>query len=123
MYYTDDVIGQAGQNLNSLELAVLVGMANGNPPSAIAEAAQLTPVDVRGLELSARAKLGARTQPHMIARGFTLGVLLPRALCVLLAFLSVAESDLSALRVRTPRNLRPTVAQVRPGNASGSRRA
>jgi DNA-binding CsgD family transcriptional regulator len=116
----DDVLAQPGQNLTTLELAVLEAMANGNSPSAIAAATGCAPGIIRNAELNARDKLGAKTQPHMIARGFVLGVLLPRALCLLVAIMAAGEHN-PAQRVRMPRNSRAPSSLVRLTRASSGR--
>lgn len=118
----DDVIGVPGQALTWRELRVLVGLADGENPSTIADAISADKVAVRYIEASIKAKLGAKTHPHMIARGFTLGVLFPRALCLLLAMFCAAEADLDAMRNRTPRNSRaPSTASRLTRAGSGSR--
>lgn len=53
-----------------------------------------------------QAKLGAKNKAHMITRGFTLGVLVPNALCLLLAFAAALEVDHTFTRPRTPRRQR-----------------
>lgn len=118
----EEVVGVPGQNLTRNELYVLVGLADGVPPSVIGEQIQADKLTVRHLEASIKAKLGAKTHPHMIARGFTLGVLLPRALCLLLAVLSVAQGDFDGMRNRSPRNTRAPSAHarmVRAGRSGG----
>jgi DNA-binding CsgD family transcriptional regulator len=117
---TDDVIAQPGQNLTPLELAVLEGLANGNSPAAIAAATGSSPATIRTAELNARDKLGAKTHPHMIARGFILGVLLPRALCLLVALMAAGEHN-PAQRLRMPRNGRAPTTLVRNARASSGR--
>jgi DNA-binding CsgD family transcriptional regulator len=117
---TDDVIAQPGQNLTELELTVLEALANGNSPSAIAAATQNSPAIIRAAELNARDKLGAVTHPHMIARGFVLGVLLPRALCLLVALMAAGEHT-SAQRTRMPRNSRAPSSLVRLTRSSTGR--
>lgn len=113
----EDVIGVPGQNLTRQELQVLVGLANGETPNTIGKELDADTIAMRYIEASIKAKLGAKTHPHMIARGFTLGVLFPRALCMLLAFLCVAESDLDALRNRTPRRSRAPSTHTRLARA------
>lgn len=109
----EDVIGVPGQNLTQQELRVLVGLANGETPSEIGADLKADTVSVRHLEASVKAKLGAKTHPHMIARGFTLGVLVPRALCLMLALLGALESiDFDGIRQRTPKRSR-TAGQSR----------
>lgn len=98
----DDVIAVPGQCLTALELKVLEGLANGNSPTAIAAAAGTSPGIIREAELNARDKLGAKTHPHMIARGFVLGVLLPRALCLLVLFMAAGDFH-PTQRARLPR--------------------
>lgn len=99
---TDDVIGTPGQNLSDLELGVLVAMANGNPLNAIQAATQTDSATLRMVEMQVRTKLGAKTPGHMVARGFILGVLLPRALCALLATSCAVANDHNSNRHRTP---------------------
>lgn len=117
---TDDVIAQPGQNLTALELAVLEGLANGNSPAAIAAATGRSAATIRAAELEARDKLGAKTHPHMIARGFILGVLLPRALCLLVAVMAAGDHN-PAQRLRMPRNARTPTTLVRNTRASSGR--
>lgn len=116
--YGEDVIGRPGQALSRAELRVLVGLADGETPSAIGEAAGIDRNAFRSVEASIKAKLGAKTHPHMIARGFTLGVLFPRALCILLAFLSAAEDHGDAMRNRSQRRSRSPVSQERVARSS-----
>lgn len=89
--YGDDVIGLPGQALTPKELRILVGLADGETPNAISQAAGIDKSAMRHFEASIKSKLGAKTHPHMIARGFTLGVLIPRALSLVLAFLCASE--------------------------------
>lgn len=119
---TDDVIAQPGQNLTPFELTVLAALANGNSPAQIAEATGATPATIRAAELDARDKLGASTHPHMIARGFILGVLLPRALCMFVAFASAIDYS-PAQRVRIPRPTRPATSLARTTRAASGRSA
>lgn len=104
----EDVIGIPSQNLTHTELRVLVGYAEGLAPSAIATSISAGSAALRSIEANIRAKLGARTQPHMIARAFTLGVLIPRALCLLLAAINALEGTHDALRTRNTRRSRST---------------
>ncbi|RCL22997.1 hypothetical protein C6A77_19355 [Pseudomonas sp. AFG_SD02_1510_Pfu_092] len=89
--YGEDVIGRPGQALTPKELRVLVGLADGETPSAISQAVGIDTHVMRHFEASIKRKLGAKSHPHMISRGFTLGVLMPRALSLLLAFLCASE--------------------------------
>ena len=120
----EDVIGFPGQNLTIDELTVLVGLANGESPSQIGAGIHADTVTMRHIESSIKSKLGAKTHPHMIARGFTLGVLCSRALCILLALSSVAEHPNDALRTRTGRRSRTPPTSMRytrpsPSTAGG----
>lgn len=117
----DDVIGVPGQNLTPCEMVVLVGLANGNSPNDIGTALQADTLTIRSIESSIKAKLGAKTHPHMIARGFTLGVLFSRALCIFLALVSAVESQDEGSRNRSSRRARNSVAHTRViRTASGS---
>lgn len=109
----EDVIGLSGQQLTAPELRVLVGLADGETPSQISQAVQVPASSLRHIEASIQAKLGAKTKPHMIARGFTLGVLIPRALCLMLAILATFEVDDDALRVRRPYRTKTGTSYVR----------
>ena len=106
----EDVVGLAGQNLTKDELLVLVGLANGDSPNKIGASLNADALAMRHIEASIKAKLGAKTQPNMIARGFTLGVLIPRALCLLLSVLCATEHTDDSNRNQTRRNSRTTPA-------------
>lgn len=116
----EDVIGFPGQNLTTDELVVLVGLANGESPSQIGAGIHADTVTMRHIESSIKSKLGAKTHPHMIARGFTLGVLCSRALCMLLALSSVAEHPNDTLRTRTGRRSRTAPTSMRYTRSSPS---
>lgn len=120
---TDDVIGQPGQNLSDLELGVLVAMANGNALNAIQSATQTDSATLRMVELQVRAKLGAKTPAHMVARGFVLGVLLPRALCALLATSCIVANDHNSNRNRTPNRSRVPTSITRMTRATSNGRS
>ena len=109
-FINDEVMGTSGQNLSPLELKVLVDMANGNSLRDIQESTQTDPATLRIVELQIRKKLGAKTPSHMIARGFTLGVLIPRALCLLLSVLCATEHTDDSNRNQTRRNSRTAPA-------------
>lgn len=87
----EEVIGRPGQALNDTELRVLVGLADGETPNTIGSLIGLDSNSFRLIERNVKAKLGAKTHPHMISRAFTLGVLIPRALCLLLSVLCATE--------------------------------
>jgi DNA-binding CsgD family transcriptional regulator len=119
----EDVIGRPGQALSGTELRVLVGLADGETPSAIGEAIGADKNTFRHLESVIKAKLGAKTHPHMIARGFTLGVLIPRAICLLLSVLAALEHIDDGNRNQTRRGGRTVpasrIARVNMSRASG----
>lgn len=101
-----ELIGRPGQNLTAHELFVLVGLAEGIPSQVLAERTHTDAADLRQVEARIQAKLGARNKVHMVTRGFTLGVLIPNALCVLLCIISVLELEQDVLRPRTQRRTR-----------------
>lgn len=119
----DDVIGQQGQTLSALELDVLVAMANGNSMNAIQAATGTDSATMRMIELQVRAKLGAKTPGHMIARGFILGVLLPRALCALIATSCALANDHYSNRNRLPIRGRMQESLTRLMRSSGNNRS
>lgn len=106
----EDVIGLPGQSLNSAELRVLVGLADGQTPNTIGALLGVDSSGFRLLERTIKAKLGAKTHPHMISRAFTLGVLIPRALCLLLSVICATEHTDDANRNQTRRNSRSAPA-------------
>lgn len=116
----EDVIGMPGQALSFTELRVLVGLADGESPSAIGQAINADKLQIRHLESSIKAKLGAKTHPHMIARGFTLGVLIPRALCLLLAVICAAEHSDDTNRNQTRRGRTAPASRLARVNVSRS---
>lgn len=104
----EDVIGLPGQALNDSELRVLVGLADGETPNTIGAMLGIDITSFRLIERNIKAKLGAKTHPHMISRAFTLGVLVPRALCLLLSVLCATEHADDGNRNQTRRNSRNT---------------
>lgn len=109
----EDVIGLPGQTLSSTELLALVGLADGTPTPVLAKQLQLDDFALNQIERGIQQKLGAKNRLHMVTRGFTLGVLVPRALCMLLCLSAVLEVDHDALRPRTQRRSRSSVETVR----------
>lgn len=109
----DDVIGLPGQALTPEEIAHLVALANGNAPSHITTLHGTSRAAQQEIESSLRAKLGALTKPHIIARAFVLGVIAPRALCLLLAALSIHANPGDLMITRTPRPSRTPVSSQR----------
>lgn len=106
----EDVIGRPGQALSHAELRVLVGLADGETPNTIGALLGVDSSSFRLIERNIKAKLGAKTHPHMIARAFTLGVLMPRALCLLLSVLCATEHTDDGNRNQTRRNSRSAPA-------------
>lgn len=103
---SEDVFGLPGQNLTADELLVLVALANGNSPDLIGHVLNADSRAIRYIESSIKNKLGAKTHPHMITRGFTLGLLMSQALCLLLCIMSVAELNQDFTRPRSQRRAR-----------------
>lgn len=117
---TDDVIAVPGQNLTALQRDVLMAMANGNGNAAIMQATQLDAASLRMVELEIRDKLGAKTPSHMVARGFVLGVLLPRALCMVLVTCCAIANDHCSNRNRSPMRSRVPETLARLTRAASS---
>lgn len=107
-----EVIGMPGQNLTQHELFVLVGLAEGIPSQVIAERMHAEPIALRQVESAIQAKLGAKNKAHMITRGFTLGVLVPNALCILLCLAAVLEADHQFMRPRSQRRTRSGGSEI-----------
>lgn len=120
----DEVIGYPGQNLTAHELFVLVKTAEGFPTPVIAEELHLDDIGMRTVERNILSKLGAKNKTHMITRGFTLGVLVPQALCLMLCVISVLEVDTDFHRQRSQRRSRTLTEHSRsvrtsPASAGG----
>lgn len=109
----EDVIGLPGQTLSSTELLTLVGLADGVPAPIIAEQLKLDTFAINQIERDIQQKLGAKNRLHMVTRGFTLGVLVPRALCVLLCLSAALEVDHDLFRPRMQRRSRSSLETVR----------
>lgn len=122
----EDVIGLPGQTLSSTELLTLVSLADGVPAPIIAEKLKLDDFAIGQIERGIQKKLGAKNRLHMVTRGFTLGVLVPRALCVLLCMTAALEIDHDVYRPRTQRRTRSgfeTVRNTRMAPQAGAGRA
>lgn len=114
----DDVICESGQNLTDAESRVLFGLAEGETPTDIKNALQCDTMSLRNIEIRLMDKLGAKTKTHIVSRGFVLGVLFSRALCLMLAiglscpgdnsddWSRLARSGRTARTVRTSRTVR-----------------
>lgn len=102
----EEVIGYPGQNLSDNELFVLVKTAEGFPTPVIADELNLDDAGMRLVERNILSKLGAKNKAHMITRGFTLGVLAPQALCLMLCLIAVLEVDTDFNRQRSQRRSR-----------------
>lgn len=109
----EEVIGLPGQNLTDRELFVLVSLAEGVPTPVIAEKMHLDSIGMRQVESSILGKLAAKNKVHMITRGFTLGVLIPQALCVLLCLISALEIDQDFTRPKSQRRSRTLTEHTR----------
>lgn len=121
LWRDDDVIGHPGQQLTPQEIAHLVAIANGNTPSAITAEHGTSRAHQQQIESGLRAKLGAESKPHMIARAFVLHVLIPRALVVALMLATLGASNTpDAMAQRLPRRGRNTVSAVRVVRSSAS---
>ncbi len=114
----NDVIGIEGQHLTHDELKTLVGLADGDTPSQMQAALNTDVIGLRQLERNLKLKLGAKTKTHIISRGFVTGVLMTRALCLLLASVAVMQSTGSEdfmrtrTRIRTTRTVRTNSGQI-----------
>ncbi|EIU6870703.1 hypothetical protein L5169_004840 [Vibrio parahaemolyticus] len=112
-----DVIVNPKFGLDEEQLAVLEGYANGLDEFDIRQVLELTPAELKTIELDVRARLNANTTPHMISRAWQLGVLASRALCLVLVMVTSFHAlDPDMTRVRTPmRNTRnpTTISRVR----------
>lgn len=120
----NDIIGQRAQNLTDPELNVLVALADGKTPSQIQNQLNIDGQQLRDHESQIRAKLGASSKPHMISRAFVLGVLMPRALCFMLAVTTAFTSTDDGMRLRRPSQVRSTrqiTRIVRTGRTGGGR--
>ncbi len=111
----NDVIGLPGQNLSPNELRVLVGLADGETPTQIAHAVKTDTVGLRHMERDIQGKLGGKTKTHTITRGFVTGVLITRALCLILAFSMAVDDGNDFTRIRTRTRTTRTV-RVRTRN-------
>lgn len=102
----EEVIGYPGQNLTDSELFVLVKTAEGFPSPVIAQELNMDDTGLRMVERNILSKLGAKNKAHMITRGFTLGVLVPQALCLMLCVIAALEVDTDFNRPRSQRRSR-----------------
>lgn len=102
----DEVIGYPGQNLTEHELFVLVKTAEGFATPVIAQELHMDDIGMRLVERNILNKLGAKNKSHMITRGFTLGVLVPQALCLMLCVMATLEIDTDFNRQRSQRRSR-----------------
>lgn len=117
----DDVIGLPGQNLTDDELALLVAQANGRKPSEIQQDLGFDAFTVTQLERTTRAKLGAGTKPHTMSRAFILGVLAPRALCLLLCIFSINAYHTDGTQ-RVPKRSRAPITAMSGARSTKSKR-
>jgi DNA-binding CsgD family transcriptional regulator len=94
---SENLIITPGQNLTQRELGLLACMAEGYTTPEQAQATGLHEEALPLVEGRIRGKLGARTQAHMIAKAFLLGVLRPRHLMVIGLVAGLGYSALSYL--------------------------
>jgi len=81
----DDDIGIAQTDqLSTDEKIVLLGLANGQNPTALKKALNCDNMQLRTLEINLMHKLKAKTKTHLIARAFTLSILFARTLCLII---------------------------------------
>ncbi|MFG0501110.1 LuxR C-terminal-related transcriptional regulator [Pseudomonas putida] len=121
----EDVLGLPGQTLTREELSTLVGLADGTPTVKLAQQLGVDEFTVGQIERAIQRKLGARNRLHMITRGFTLGVLVPRALCLLLCVTSALEIDHDLFRQRFQRRPRTNnevvrILRISPNSSAGN---
>jgi len=121
----EDVLGLPGQTLTLEELNTLVGLADGIPTVKLAQQLGLDEHTIGQIERAIQRKLGARNRLHMITRGFTLGVLVPRALCLMLCVISALEVDHDLFRQRFQRRPRTNnevvrIVRISPGASAGN---
>ena len=81
----DDLVATPGHDLDSQELRLVLGLAEGVPPQQIAHDLGTTVPNLRDIENSATRKLEARSRGNLIARAFQLGVLQARRFTVVSA--------------------------------------
>ncbi|MGQ7245484.1 hypothetical protein ACUN9V_18750 [Salinicola sp. V024] len=117
----EDVVGLPGQNLNDDELALLVAQANGRKPSEIQQDLGFDAFTVSQLERTTKAKLGAGTKPHTMSRAFVLGVLIPRALCLLLCIASINAYHTDGTQ-RVPKRSRAPITAMGGARSAKSKR-
>lgn len=112
MIISNEIIATPGCGLTESELAILLLHGEGETSCCIQQASGLDQASLHMAEKGIRAKLGAKTQTHMISRAFQLGVLASRTLCLLLA-IAAADYDLG-LKNRSPiKSGRPGAVIVR----------
>lgn len=119
MLVGEDVVATPGQALNDDELTLLFMLADGHVPSTIERTLNTDRIGVRHIERGLQAKLGAKNKVHIITRGFVLGVLAPRALCLLLAMLSVGVTP-DGHPLRAPRRGRTPITATRSAQKRAS---
>lgn len=111
MIIGNEIIATPGCGLTESELAILLLHGEGETSCYIQQASGLDQASLHMAEKGIRAKLGAKTQTHMISRAFQLGVLASRTLCLLLAI--AADYD-HGLKNRSPiKSGRPGTVIVR----------
>ena len=70
--------------LDDDQMEMIEGYATGKTASQIGRDLEMTPADIMSLELDTRARLGAKSTPHMMRRAWQMGILFNRFLCLVL---------------------------------------
>lgn len=101
-----------GHGLATKELGFLLLHCEGALSQDIEQITGMNSVEQMRVERSIMTKLEARTRSHMISRAFSLGIIMSRVICFVLACLSVDYHD--SIKNRTPmKGGRPTSVLVR----------
>jgi len=107
-----DIILNETHVLTEAEAAVLFGLADGKTPTEIKAALNCDNMLLRNIEINLMVKLGAKSKTHLITRAFSLGMLITRTLCLILALGQVSQ---------TPQNW-TRIARTRPTQTRTTRR-
>ncbi|MCE2597171.1 hypothetical protein K6Y31_20565 [Motilimonas cestriensis] len=87
---------------------VLNDTAHGQSTAKIAQNINATQADVRSIQLDIQARLDAKNTAHMIHRAWQVGLLGTKALCLLLAALTLQPQDNAIRTARTARTRTPS---------------
>lgn len=101
-----------GHGLAAKELGFLLLHCEGALSQDIEQITGMNSAEQIRVERSIMTKLSARTRSHMISRAFSLGIIMSRVICLVLACLSADYHD--SMKNRTPiKGGRPTSVLVR----------